>query len=188
MSLNEALETASFDRYRDTILIVMLILLTAYAAMLISRLKLPAIRSIAVVLTGAVILYASIWQSDGFDHIFRTQSARPESGALRFRFEQTIQDNDMQPGVRRIICYPQNDMRHFFYLGRYLLGDDLTVSLTVNEQNCHVLEDGIDSNGPYENIVNYDPENPVLNQWIESHCPQQKGRELLVIEAPQKAE
>lgn len=188
MSLQEALEAASFERYRDTILIVMLMLLTAYAVLLISRLKRPAALSITVVLASAAILAASIWQADGIDHIFCNQSARPESGALRFRFEQTIKDYDMQPGVRRIVCYPQNDMRHFFYLGRYLLGDDLTASLIVDEQNCHALEDGIDFEGPYENIVNYDPENPVLNQWIESHCPQQKGSELLVIDIPKDAE
>ena len=188
MPTSEALVLAAFDRYQGTILVAILLLMGAYAAQLLSVLKHPAALSLAGVLVLGALLCVSQWDEKGPDNIFRTEYSRPESGNLRFRLEQTIQEYEMQPDVRRVICYPTDDHRLFFYLGKYLLGDNNTIYLTINEENVYALEKGVQGDGAYENIVNYDPENEALAKWIEENYPEQKGKEVIVQKSEETEE
>lgn len=180
MPTSEALVLAAFSRYQGTILVAILLWMGAYAAQLLSALGHPFELSLTGVLVLGALLCVNRWDGKYPNNIFITRDNRPGSQNIRFRLEQTIEEYEMQPGVRRVICYPSDDHRLFFYLGKYLLGDNNTICLTINEENVYVLEKGVQGDGAYENIVNYDPENEVLEQWIEENYPEQKGKEVIV--------
>lgn len=180
MPTSEALNLAAFERYQGTILVAILLWMGAYAAQLLSVIKHPLVLSLTGVLVLGTLLCVNRWNEKFPDNIFMTEYNRPGSKNMRFRLEQTIEEYDMQPDVRRVICYPGDDHRFFYYLGKYLLGDNNTVCLTINEENAYVLKKGVHGDGAYENIVNYDPENKVLEKWIEENYPKQKGKEVIV--------
>lgn len=167
MSVQEALELLSIERYCRTMDILLYYLLTAFCLSCLPE-GCPK-RWLAGGLVTALAL--TTWV--GSCGVLATIAAPPQGDtALRERMEEMVAEYGVEKGYSYLICDPVAGGYAMFAL-RYCMNTSRVqqVAITAPEQ--------MDIEKDYDYVFLLDTENPILEQWVLENYPEQAGRTVI---------
>lgn len=167
MSVQEALELLSIERYCRTMDILLYYLLTAFCLSCLPEGCWK--RWLAGGLVTALALTTWVGSCGGFATI-----AAPPQGdtALREQMEEMVAEYGVEKGYSYLICDPVAGGYAMFAL-RYCMNTSRVqqVAITAPEQ--------MDIEKDYDYVFLLDTENPILEQWVLENYPEQVGRTVI---------
>jgi len=167
MPIEEALVLGCIERYLRTIDIAVYVLLSAYAVVLVSDMrKMSAANCIAIVLTLLCVVTGLSMGKIDEDIIYQ-----PED---RNQFEAIVQEYDIPKGTVCYVCTPYDDGGYMYFLSGYLLDVFSDVQWVKDAEQLEAAQN-------CDMIINLDKENPVIQQWLEEHYPQQAQETVIPV-------
>ncbi len=167
MSLFEARNLASIDRYMKTIDISIYYITTACALDLLSGCFSSPRKSTAAF---AALLLVGIFGWHQYYGSFVTVFSAPNA-AYRRQIEALIQENGIPAGESYFICIPQDDSMYSYFVSEYLLDFGLVKTQVI------ATPDDLADVPDYNFFLNLDAENPAIRTWQNSAYPHHTGEQ-----------
>ena len=171
MPLREALTLAGFGRYRATVLIAVYYLLAICVLQTISAMQVRKTRILAA--AAMVCVLTGVWNVScgGFVTIFQK-----ETSADRTWLSEAVAAYGVPEKSSYVYCIPAEDAGFTYFMGKYvLLSDNISVKVVTDKEQ---LDDA--QNAAY--LLIRDAENPIIQEWVQEHYPDQAGEQVVVLQ------
>lgn len=168
MGIQAALNLECIDRYMRTIDIALYLLMSAYAFGLFSELEGTRIRlSVGGLLLAMLI---GFWGVEGnFGLVTNTRS----DPADRLYVENILQDYGVAKGFSYLVCDDTQADQYVAYVCRFCLDTNQVKQIQVTSPSQMEIEKD------YDYIIILDTDNPVIENWVLEHYPQQTGSKVI---------
>lgn len=168
----EATNLAGSERYRNTIFIAIYYLFFLFSLTLISTVENR--KKGWIYLVG---LYASlfiIWAGEGEEPFPVIFTNTVDEG--RTWFEEVMESKNVPVGASYLVCSSTDEYaRYIYHLCRYFLWSDHSSYMVVTDRAQ------LDKYaGEFEYILLYDNDNPIIQEWVNEHYPEQEGKSVIV--------
>lgn len=159
MPLEEALRLAGMDRYAKTLDIAAYYLIFIYTVLLLSKIKICNLETAICTILIGLVLGSSHIRLNGFTTFFYT----PDT-ASRMAFESAVEEYGVPGNLSYFICIPETDYGYYNFLCAYLLDEFPSWNVITNS-------DQLDSLSDYYVLINFDTENPIIQNWLQKNHP-----------------
>ena len=175
----EAVNLNGFERYRDSILISIMIISLAYFFKCICGIKKDKKGTIKTIISLTLILVSItyIWiRGCNCETIYNTvQSEHNNRFELcRTWLEENIEEYSVEKEKSYYCVLPEKDSGYMYYLIKYLLDSNKSVS--------KVIKNGIGEIEGYDYMFIYDDKNEIVDEWVKENYPDQYGNSVIVLE------
>lgn len=168
MGVQSALDMESIDRYIRTIDIALYLLMCAYMFALFSQLEGIRIRSGAGLLALAALV--AFWGvAENFQLVTQTRN-NPEK---RLYLENILAEYGVARGFSYLVCDEEEVVKYAAYVCRFCLDTNEVKQIKVTDPSQMEIEKD------YDYIIILDTDNPVIENWVAEHYPQQAGSQVI---------